>query len=63
MSIGRKKIDDSYYMMVDNKKINLEETTAEKDIGVVFDPNVNFRPHMEEICKKANRIIGVIRRT
>ena len=50
-------------MMVDNKKIYLEETTAEKDIGVVFDPNLNFRPHMEEICKKANRIMGVIRRT
>ena len=34
MSIGMKKIDDRYYMMVDNEKIYLEETTAEKDIGV-----------------------------
>ena len=33
MSIGRKKIDHCYYMMVDNKKIYLEETTAEKDMG------------------------------
>ena len=24
---------------------------------------LDFRPHMEEICKKANRIMGVIRRT
>ena len=63
MSIGRKNIDHRYYMMVDNKKIYLEETTAEKDIGVIFDPNLNFRPHMEEICKKANRIMGVLRRT
>ena len=45
MSIGRKKIDQNYYMMVDNKKIYLEETTAEKDIAVVFEPNLNFRPH------------------
>ena len=52
-----------YYMMVDNKKIYLEEATAEKDIGVVFVPNLNSRPHMGEICKKANRIMGVIRRT
>ena len=36
---------------------------AEKDIGVIFDPNLNFRPHMKEICKKANRIMGVIRKT
>ena len=49
--------------MVDNKKIYLEETTAEKDIGVVFDPNLNFKPHMEEIGKKANRIMGVRKRT
>ena len=49
--------------MVDNKKIYLEETTAEKDIRVVFDPNLIFRQHMEEICKKTNRIMGVIRRT
>ena len=63
MSIIRKKTDHRYYMMVDNKKIYLEETTAKKDIGVVFDPNQNFRPHMGEICKKANRIMVVIRRT
>ena len=42
LSIGREKIDYRYYMMVDNKKIYLEETTTEKDIGVVFDPNLNF---------------------
>ena len=47
-------------MMADNKKIYLEETNAEKDIGVVFHPNLHFRPHMEEICQKANRIMGVI---
>ena len=46
-------IDHRYYMMVDNKKIYLEETTAEKDIWVVFDPSLNFRPHMGEICKKS----------
>ena len=50
-------------MMVENKKIDLEETTAEKDIGVALDPNLNFRPHMEEISKKANRIMGVTRKT
>ena len=52
MSIGRKNKYHRYYMMVDNNKIYLEETTAEKDIGVVFDQNLNFRPHMEEIGKK-----------
>ena len=41
--------------MVYNKKIYLEEINAGKDIGVVFDPNFNFRPHMEEIYKKTNR--------
>ena len=49
--------------MVDGKEVGLQETTAERDIGVVFDPNLNFRPHMEEQCKKANKIMGIIRRT
>ena len=31
-------------MMADNKNIYLEETNAEKDIGVIFDLKQNFRP-------------------
>ena len=38
----------------------LEETRAEKDLGVYVDPDVSFEAHINETVKKANRITGMI---
>ena len=37
-------------------------TTAEKDLGVLVDCNLNFDQHIFEIVKKANRLVGMISR-
>ena len=41
----------------------MEETIAEKDVGVTIDNKLSFDKHITEKVNKANSIIGVIRRT
>ena len=41
----------------------LEEVSSEKDIGVVIDNKLGFSEHLAEKVNKANRIVGLIRRT
>ena len=37
--------------------------TSEKDVGVLFDTDFNFRTHIRNMIKKANSRIGMIKRT
>ena len=39
------------------------QSNGEKDLGVVFDSSLNFRKHINEKVKKANRNLGIIMRT
>ena len=41
----------------------LSNTVCEKDLGVYFDKSLNFDKHINTIINKANRNLGVIRRT
>ena len=41
----------------------MEETIAEKYVGVTIDNKLSFDKHITEKVNKANSIIGVIRRT
>ena len=43
--------------------IVLNQVNSEKDIGVIIESNLTFREHMTEKVNKANRVMGVIRRT
>ena len=42
---------------------NLDEVLEEKDLGVKFDPTLLFSKHTATITKKANSMVGIIRRT
>ena len=42
---------------------DIERTEAEKDIGVVIDNKLAFSDHLAEKINKANKIVGLIRRT
>ena len=35
----------------------------EKDLGVVFDKDLKFTSHVNQIVMKANRVLGIIKRT
>ena len=41
----------------------LEEVSSEKDIGVVIDNKLSFSDHLAEKINKANKVVGLIRRT
>ena len=41
----------------------LKSTHCEKDLGVKFDDSLKFDTHINEIINKANRILGIVRKT
>ena len=41
----------------------LKEEIGEKDLGVTFDSELNFRQHIKDIISKANSRVGIIQRT
>ena len=66
MTIGVRKTNLVEYSLPDGKgggRIALNQGNSEKDIGVIIDSNLTFREHMTEKVNKANRVMGVMRRT
>ena len=64
MTVGRAKSTSNYTMtLYDGSVISLERSTLEKDLGILIDCQLNFTEHMFAAAKKANGIMGVIRRT
>ena len=47
----------------DIDKVRLEVTELEKDLGVNVDPELKFSRHIEGQVNKANKILGMIRRS
>ena len=45
------------------KRTVIEEIAIEKDLGVHIDNNLNFKEHIGTIIKKANKMLGIIRRS
>ena len=45
------------------EKIDSQETTLEKDLGVHMDPELKFSQHLERQIKTANRVLGLIRKS
>ena len=41
----------------------LVKVNSEKDSRVIIDKQLNFDEHLDEKMNKANRILGIIRRT
>jgi hypothetical protein len=52
-----------YSMMSDNVVKILEETTAERDLGIWMDNNLKFSVHVEQAVAKANQMLGLIKRS
>lgn len=43
--------------------VSLQSVTTEKDLGIIFDSNLNFKDHISSIIQKASQMMGIIRRT
>ena len=46
-----------------NYILTLAESEVEKDLGVIVDSRLSFKQHVAQCTTKANRIVGIIRRT
>lgn len=63
MTIGKPKQNDFNYKMAEGvNEVVLEKVKTEKDLGVTFDEKLDFGIHIAEKVKKANQILGLIRR-
>jgi hypothetical protein len=54
------------YSMLDpsqSKRVNLQSTCCERDLGVYLDKELKFSHHITTKVNKANQILGMIRRT
>ena len=54
LHLGENNPKKSYYIGSDNTRVQLEETTLEKDLGIFIDPTLSFDSHIEYITKKAS---------
>ena len=43
--------------------MKLKESTKEKDLGIIVDNKLSFKDHVANCTAKANRIVGLIRRS
>ena len=60
------KDNDNKYEMGDatkGERITLKETEKEKDLGVIVDNKLSFSSHVAQTTAKANRMVGLIRRS
>ena len=63
LHIGSANPHYKYSMESIDGTVQLEETELEKDLGVHIDPELKFSKHVERQVNKANRILGLIRRS
>lgn len=63
MHIGNKNQHYTYHMTENGETVELEPTKCEKDLGVYVDDQLDFSQHVQTTANKANKILGIIRRT
>ena len=54
LHLGDNNQKRKYYIGEGQERIELEETTLEKDLGVHIDPSLSFDSHIDKIIKKAS---------
>ena len=64
MHYGQHKEDQfTHTMHEEGIERELGVLQEEKDLGVMFDPTLRFSKHVSMVANKANRILGVMKRT
>ena len=63
MKLGRNKSEQIYHMKGDKGITELAVSNIEKDLEVIVDSDLTFKEHVNHVTSKANRILGIIRRS
>lgn len=62
LKLGRKSKAD-YFMGEGETRLRLKESDAERDLGVIVDSKLSFKTQVATSTAKANRVLGLIRRS
>lgn len=64
MQIGNIKFPHTYSMTDKHGQVkDLPNVQEEKDLGITFQSNLKFNKHVSQIVNRANRLLGMIKRT
>lgn len=63
MSLGKNENRHEYKFNTNNSTVLLKRTEVEKDLGIIIDDKLKFDKHINEMTNKANRMVGLIRRS
>ena len=62
LHFGKNNPLNDYFFISKDDTVEIPTCTEEKDLGVTFDSTLKFDIHINNIVKKANGILGLIRR-
>ena len=63
MYLGSRNKCCKYVMEKEGESVELERTSVEKDLGVYIDDDLKLSKHAETQVNKANKLLGLIRRS
>ena len=63
LHMGLTNMQHKYTMRYGNDKVALSEVESEKDLGIMFDSEMKFQAHINDVCNRGYQRIAVIRRT
>ena len=63
LHFGNNNLEITYNLIEDGQRKDIPSECVEKDLGVVFETDLKFRKHINECINKANRTLGLIRRS
>ena len=63
MHYGQQKDEYTYTMEEGSDRRELGKLDEEKDLGVLFDKTLTFTKHVGAVVNKANRVVGITRRS
>ena len=63
MTFGKSDGLHNYTMQKSNNPLQLNQCNEERDLGILFTPNLKFSQHINQIARKANTVIGIIKQS
>ena len=63
MHLGKEQEFSTYFMTQSGEPTKINQVSEQKDLGVIIDNKQKFIPHIQAMVKKANRNLGIIKRT
>ena len=62
LHVGNRNLKYDYQMSIGPELPNITQTQIQKDLGVYFQQDASFKEYISKAVKKANRILGLIKR-